>query len=77
MHWKYNPNLEKSILYLKDCNIFVLAYLTDGWGDVLFTFRKDERHELSETNIDAMQVLGHFETTIERILVTPGNDSKS
>ena len=49
---RYYSNLEKRIIALKAQEILVIAFLTDGWGDVLFTFRKDK--EMSEKDLNTI-----------------------
>ncbi len=51
---EYHSKLEKCTLELRHQHIFVLAYLTDGWGDILFTFRKDQNHPLKESDLAAI-----------------------
>ena len=66
--------IEKSIIDLKKRHIFVVAYLTDGWGDMLFTFRK--YRGLEEDDLDSIfkfqqAVYEDFMVDRTEILFTP------
>jgi len=47
---EHTSALEEKIIHLKNQGILVIAFLTDGWGDMLFTFRK--RTPLSAEDIE-------------------------
>ncbi len=66
--------IEQSICKLKERGIFVIAYLTDGWGDMLFTFRKNtdlEREDLDSIFAFQKDVYEDFMVDRTEILFTP------